>query len=112
MRWYHKLYEGEKAKEKRYSIIRKVWERKLQISGYVITVPSNGNNVLDIYPAYVLLLPYYKESDILIVGIAADYSEAVEVAGKIVVDMYREIGKPDIREFLKARENKEGSSFC
>lgn len=110
MRWYHKLYEGKKAQEKRYSIIRKIRERKLQINSYVITVPSNGNNVLDIYPSYILLLPYYKESDTMIIGIAADYEEAVEVAGRIVLDMYREIGKPDVEEFLAAREEKESPS--
>ena len=46
MRWYHKLYEGEKAKEKRYSIIRKVRERKLQISGYVIRTRDLGRYVV------------------------------------------------------------------
>lgn len=107
MRWYHDLYEGKKAEKKRYSIIRKVRERKLQVGGYLITVPSNGNNVLDIYPSYVLVLPYYKESDKMVVGIAADYDEALEVAGRIVADMYKEIGKPDIKEFLAMRENKQ-----
>ncbi|RGY99410.1 hypothetical protein [Clostridium sp. AM58-1XD] len=106
MRWYHHLYEGEKAKEKRYSIIQRIRGRKFQKGSYVITPPSNGNNVLDIYPSNILLLPCYRKSDLLVLGIAADYDEALEVAGRIVVDMYKRIGRPDIDEFLAAAESE------
>ncbi|MEY8337218.1 hypothetical protein AALB16_04185 [Lachnospiraceae bacterium 62-35] len=106
MRWYHNLYEGERAGKKRYSIIQKIRRRKFQRGSYVITPPSNGNNVLDIYPSYILLLPYYRESDMMILGIAADYEEALEVAGTIIVDMYKKIGRPDIVEFLAVVERE------
>ncbi len=111
VRWYHDLYEGERAGEKRYSIISRLRRRKLLARGYVITPPSNGNNVLDIYPAKTFLLPCFRDKEIFAVGIAADYDEALEVAGKIVADMYREIGRPDIEEFLAKRERKEGKAL-
>ena len=57
MRWYSHLYVGEKAGKRRFSIIQGIREGKLQPEVYVITPPQNGNNILDIYPAPMLLLP-------------------------------------------------------
>ena len=67
-------------------------KKKPCIGAYVITPASGGNNILDIYPAAELLLPYYREKDFLIMGIAFGYDEATEVAARIVADLYRKTG--------------------
>ena len=100
MRWYERLYVGEKAKKNRYSIIQAVREGKT--SGYyILTPPSNEKNLLDIYPALTLKQPYYKEKDLLIIGVAADYQDAAMLVGRIVGDVYQKTGGYDVGGFLK-----------
>lgn len=98
--WYNKLYVGEKAKKKRYRIIQAIRRGKPQILAYVITPASNGNNILDIYPAAELLSPYCRQEEFLILGIAADYWEALSVAARIVDEMYRKTGGFKLEAFL------------
>lgn len=100
MRWYERLYVGEKAKKHRFSIIQAV--RKEKASGYYILTPaSNERNLLDIYPAAAFRQPYYKSKDLLIVGVAADYADAVMLAGRIVCDVLKKTGGYDVTGFLK-----------
>lgn len=63
MFWYRHLYVGKKAKRHRASIIRSIREKKYRPGVYVITPPSNGNNILDIYPGYMLLLGQFRETE-------------------------------------------------
>lgn len=101
MLWYDRLYVGEKAKKHRFSIIQSIRRRKYRVGVFVITPASNGNNILDIYPLLTLLNPYYRDKELLILGIAEGYGEALELAGKIVGDMYRKTGAFCLEEFLK-----------
>lgn len=101
MYWYKHLYTGEKAKKQRFSIIRKIRKNQLQPGIYIITPASNKHNILDIYPAVALMQEYYQTSDLLILGIADGYSEALEVAGKIVDEMYRTTGAFVLDAFLR-----------
>lgn len=71
MRWYEKLYVGEKAKKHRYETIQAV-RNGIPMGFYVLTPAAGERNLLDIYPALTLKLPYYEKQDLLIVGIAAD----------------------------------------
>lgn len=100
MLWYKHLYMGEKAARRRASIIQNIRMNKLQPEVYVITPASNKENLLDIYPAASLLHPYYKEQELLIVGIAVGHGEAMEVAGRIVSEMYQKTGAFCLDEFL------------
>ena len=59
MRWYERLYVGEKAKKFRYSVIQAVRERR-PLGYYVLTPAVNEKNLLELYPAVDLfsaLLP-------------------------------------------------------
>lgn len=102
MRWYSHLYVGEKAKKRRYSIIQGLRDGKFQPEIYVITPPTNGNNILDIYPSPMLLLPPYRDENMQILGIAVTYWEALEVVRTIVDDMYHCCGEQmNLTEFLE-----------
>lgn len=106
MRWYDRLYMGEKAKKNRFSIIRAV--RMGKSSGYFILTPaSNPKNLLDIYPALALNQPYYKEQDLLIVGVAADYQDAALLAGRIVGDVYKKTGGYDVTGYLLGKTGQK-----
>ena len=102
MRLYRHLYMGEKAKKNRFSILQKLRNGKLQPGVHVIVPASGERNLLDILPSYVLLQDHYKsQEELLILGVGADYFEALEVAGKIVHDIYRITGGFELKDFLE-----------
>jgi len=102
MRWYERLYVGEKAKKDRYSIIQAVREGK-RSGYYILTPPSNERNLLDIYPAIALQQPYYREKDLLILGVAADERDAAMLVGEIVNEVLKETGGYDVVGYLMAK---------
>lgn len=103
MRWHKRLYVGEIAKQKKYKIIGKIRYHRLQINAYVIALPSNKNNLLDIFPSYELLQNYYRSRDMMIVGIACGYDEALEVVRNIIHDIYNNTGGFDVEEYFANR---------
>jgi hypothetical protein len=100
MRWYHKLYVGKTAKKKRYEIVWKVKHKAGMLGVYLITLASNEENLLDIMDSSVLLQPFYKNENIFIVGIACGYDEAVELAARIIEELYKQTGEFHIRQFI------------
>lgn len=101
MRWYNHLYEGEKAGEKRFKIIQSIRAHKPLAGVYVITPAINGNNILEVYQANELERPYYQEKNMLVIGIAADYWEALLVVRQIVDDLYQKTGGFDLRMLIE-----------
>lgn len=104
--WYDHLYVGEKARKKRYRIIQGIRKSKSGPEIYVITPATNGNNILDIYPAMTLSWPIYQDEVFLVLGIASTYWEALEVAGNIVNDMYRKTGGFNLQGFIGKEAGK------
>ncbi len=100
MRWYEHLYLGEKAKKHRFKVLQGLRAGKLQPEVYVITPPESGNNLLEIYPSVMFLLPPLSGEDRLIVGVAVTYWEALEVVRQIVDDLYQTTGGFCLRDML------------
>ncbi len=98
--WYEHLYMGAKARRRRFAIIQDIREKKARAGVYVITPPSNGNNILDIYPTEMILSDYYEDRELLVLGIAQGYQEALKLAGRIVDEMYHKTGAFRVKEFL------------
>lgn len=101
MNYYEHLYMGEKAKERRYGILQGLRERRLLPEVYVIMPPLNGNNILEIIPSALVYEPPYREQEILVMGIAVTYWEALEVAGQIVDELYRRTGGFCLRDMIQ-----------
>ena len=119
MRWYEKLYVGEQAKKHRYETIQAVRNGR-PMGFYVLTLAAGERNLLDIYPALTLKLPYYEKQDLLIVdtdetGIFcvrgrkiddieenpfADFEDAAALAGRIICEVYKKTGGYDVNSFL------------
>ena len=95
MQWYSHLYVGKKAKRHRYAIIQGIRKEKLQPEVYVITSPQNGENLCDIYPSAMLLLPSEKKKERMILGIAVTYWEALED------DLYQKTGEVSAASFAR-----------
>ncbi|MCI8455180.1 MAG: hypothetical protein HFE84_11290 [Lachnospiraceae bacterium] len=100
MRWYERLYVGEKARKKRYAIIQAV-RRAKRTGYYVLTPAANGQDLFDLIPAAAFSQEFYRQKDILVVGIAADFADAAALSGRIVGEIYQKTGGFDVQEFLK-----------
>ncbi len=87
MRMCEHMYLGEKARKDSSRILQGLHEGKLQPQVYVITQPLEGNNLLEIYPSAELLLPFFRDQDRLVMGVAVTYWEALEVVRQMVEDM-------------------------
>lgn len=100
MQFSEHLYVGKKAAPVKGQILQLLQEKKLQPEVYVITPPRNGNNVLDIYPSALLLIPPYRNEEFFVLGIAVTYWEALEVVRELVDDLYRKTGAFRIDELI------------
>ncbi len=108
MKWYPKLYVGDSASRKKYEIVWKVKHNVGMINVYLITLSSNGHNLLDIFKASMLKQKHFRKissarKEIYVVGIACGYDEAVEVATKIVKEVYEKTNGFEIKEYLVAK---------
>jgi len=92
MKIYKDYFVGDKAQKNKRKIIRNIKACKPQRNVYVLTLPLNKANVMDIYPAYVLLQGYYKRQDIKVIGIAIGRDEAYTLASQIIAKCYSESG--------------------
>ncbi len=93
MEWYNNLYIGKNAKRRKHKIIMRVIRRKPQIGIYLITLPVNEANSLEIYPSYILLQKYYRKKKMMVVGISEGYDEALQIMQDIIMDCYNETGQ-------------------
>ena len=104
MIWYDKLYVGGSIVHKTKKIKWKIMHNAGQIGIYVITLASNRQNLLDIIPSYELMQRGYPKREMVIVGLAKGYDEAVEVAASIVDEVYRNTGTFAVRTYLAEKQ--------
>lgn len=104
MRWYENLYVSEKAsceKLKSFGAMKKTFS----FNAYMITLPANDNNLLEILSARELSCPYYEET--LVIGIAVGKRDAIELVRDIIWDVYSHTGGFKIRDYLEKRAHDE-----
>lgn len=100
MKWYNKLYIGENAGKRKRKIINNIRFNKPQLGVYVITLPTNDKNSLDIYPSNALLQKYYKKRDLTVVGIAEGRDESLMLIQRIIMDCYNQTGQYLVKELV------------
>ena len=61
MIWYEDLYVGYNLLDKKRKVIRKIENRKPMVDTYVITLPRNDYDTLEIYPSNVLIQKWYHK---------------------------------------------------
>lgn len=100
--WSEKLYIGEQA-EKNLKKVQKKLESGKPLPGYfLITKPSNADNLFDILSAGELFFPYYKQQELLVYGLAKGKSEAEELVVSMLEDVYRETDGLYCKEYFKS----------
>ncbi len=113
IRWMEGLYLGEGVEKKHRKIQEDMERGKLRWHVYVLMLSTNPQNQLDILSSAFLKQPYYRHQELMVVGLASGYPEALTVLQRIVADAVQATGKADLRAFLAARctgeqEGKDG----
>ena len=98
--WYQNLYTGEKASRHRDKIKWKLEHRVGTVKVFLLTMPSNEQNSLDILNAAYLKQPHFRKQEIRVVGLALSYEEALEVLVRIVEEVYEQTDGMDIKEYI------------
>lgn len=112
MIWYKDFYAGEGIKGKKEKVKWKILHRAGQLDVYVIALSSNPENLLDIIPSWELMQAYYPKKEMLVVGVDKGYGNAMELAGRIVMDVFQKTGSLNIRDYFltqQERNSKKGA---
>lgn len=106
MLWYKHLYVGERAEKKRFSIIQRLRSGDIPAKAYVIVFPANPSNLLDIWEASQICSQEWEErrkesgQELLILGIAWGYEDALNLAGQMVNEVYQATGGFDLKTYF------------
>jgi hypothetical protein len=100
MKWYKHLYVGDSIAAKEDKIKWKIKHNAGMPTIYIIAIASNPKNLLDLIPSRELLQRGYPKRNLLIVGLADGYQEAVQVAQTIIQDTYQTNGNVDVYHYL------------
>ncbi len=101
MEWYRNLYASDSIAGKVNRIKWKINHNAGMVSVYVIAFPSNPNNLLDIIPARELMQKSYPKRNMIIIGLAKGYQDAMELVRRIIDETYQNTGTVDVRAYLK-----------
>lgn len=91
-RWSAKLYMDECVSKNPRKYRKWVEEKTLTRHCYVLTLPRNERNCLELYSTREFWFQYYHEREIKIVGMAASKDSAEELLCQIMNDVYKEYG--------------------
>jgi len=101
--WSEKLYIGEQVEKKAKKLQKRLEAGKLVTGAFLITRPSNEQNLFDILPAKELLFPYYKKRELAVYGLAKDKAEAERLVVSMIEDVYRETAGLCCKEYFEAK---------
>ena len=82
------LLVGESLKRRKLRTVRRIKSGKLCMGVYLITAPSNPQNLFDVIEEKVLLFPYYRDRELYIYGIAGSMDEASDILLKLTEEKY------------------------
>lgn len=88
--WNTKLYMDETVRKKPEKYKRLISGKKLKRHCYVLTLPLNEENCLDIYSSREFWFRYYHKREMKVVGIAVSRESAEALLCEMVQDIYRE----------------------
>lgn len=99
---YHPdLYLGESICVKKLDKLKRKLEKKPLLAGvFLLTLSRNPQDQLEIYEARQLAQRYYVKNPPHVIGIAADYGEAVGLVERLVQECLQERGDCALKEYL------------
>lgn len=108
MTWYKEFYAGESIEHKKEKVKWKIIHNAGQLDIYVIALSSNRENLLDIISAKELMQKAYPKQDMLVVGVDKGYDNALELAARIIMDVYQKTGNLNVREYFLQQQKDMG----
>lgn len=110
MDWYSRLYVSDDLKEKKEKLINKIEHGTGTPGVYLVTAPSNKQNLLDIFQADQLLWPVMHRLCPIIIGMTRSYDEAVQMASSLILEAHEKTGNFQVEPYLRGLMG-EGESF-
>lgn len=111
MIWYDDLFLGASISKRRMRrMVRKVRMRSLWNYGYLLTLPANPDNLMDIISVQVVRQRAYPKRQMYVIGLAGSYHEAQMLAGEILGSIYAARGDFDLTAYI--RQGREEQSGC
>ena len=98
--WSENMYIGKQLSEKGEKIKKKLNRKLFLPDVFLITRPTNEDNLFDIFQSKELLFPYHKRREIIVCGLAKDKEEALTLVTTMLEDMYRETGGLCSKEYF------------
>ncbi len=95
-----KIYLGENAGPRKKNIINNIKKHRFQAGIYVISLCTNGTDIFDIIPTWMISKEGYNGKDINILGIAYGKDEAIDVVCRMILDVYEKTGNMDVRGYF------------
>lgn len=100
MEWYEKLYIGNNAQKKKYSLIREIESGKAPLEVFLITLPSGQGNQLEIMSVWNLKFWYRRKNCPMIVGLACGREEALELVVQITEEVLEKTGSVELKNYF------------
>ena len=97
---------SENIEKKADKIKWKITHNAGMLHMYVISLPQNNDSLLEIISTKELMQRYYPKKNLVIVGIAKGYEEAVTMAATIVVETMNSLGSTNVKQYLKEKRKE------
>ncbi len=113
MIWYDDLFIGEGiTPRKKKRIIRMTEKRSIFNGAWLLALSSGPDGLIDIIPARELKQRGYPQRDMLVIGLARDRDDAMELAGEIIGSFYKARGDFRLKEFFMDGAARNGGGAC
>ncbi|MBQ8598324.1 MAG: hypothetical protein IJ409_11110 [Lachnospiraceae bacterium] len=105
MKFYKHLYIGDTVNNP--AKIKRKLKLHAGVQVFVITI-AQGADQLEIYHSAYLKQKYYRYHPPVIVGLASDYKEALQIVLKITEECVSLTGNCNLKEYLKQKAKTNG----
>lgn len=103
LEWNQNLYISKRASRFSKRTIHRINQGKATPGVYVLTYPSNENNVMDIVSTVMLLQKTTRRRCPKILGLANGREDALELMQKILLETYEQTGNFHVKDYLESR---------
>lgn len=104
---YDELYLEEGLEERKEKIIKRLQKGKAVLGCYVISLAEKEEEYLEIYSAMELAQKYYRDKEILVVGLAKSQEGALEIIERLTDEVYAETKDADLKAYIRKKQEKK-----
>lgn len=104
VKWAKHIYMGERIRKRSIRYMHRIETGHRMVGLYVITLSPHPDNQLEILQAVELYQPIERERLSVIVGLAYDYAEAMEILYRIIEDAESVGMRGQLKKFLMQQE--------